>query len=58
MYDTVSTRVPELWDSLEPDFAIHVGVSGYARELTLEQQARNDGFDKPDVQQKLPPSCW
>jgi len=27
---------------------IHVGVSGIASEITLEQQAHNDGYDKID----------
>ena len=33
---------------------VHVGVSGIATELTLEQQAHNDGYDKMDVQGKCP----
>ena len=28
---------------------VHVGVSGLATELTLEQQAHNSGYDKTDV---------
>jgi pyroglutamyl-peptidase len=28
---------------------VHVGVSGIAKELTLEQLAHNDGYDKFDV---------
>ena len=27
---------------------IHIGVSGIAKELTLEQLAHNDGYDKSD----------
>ena len=35
---------------------VHVGVSGIATELTLEQQAHNDGYDKIDIQGKCPTS--
>ena len=33
---------------------MHVGVSGIAKELTLEQQAHNDGYDKCDVRGRYP----
>lgn len=33
---------------------VHVGVSGIAKELTLEQQAHNDGYDKCDVKGLCP----
>ena len=33
---------------------VHVGVSGIAKEITLEQQAHNDGYDKFDVKGELP----
>jgi pyroglutamyl-peptidase len=33
---------------------VHVGVSGIAKELTLEQQAHNSGYDKFDVVGCLP----
>ena len=33
---------------------VHVGVSGIAKELTLEQQAHNDGYDKYDVLSTCP----
>lgn len=35
---------------------MHVGVSGIAKELTLEQQAHNDGYDKCDVRGRCPSS--
>ena len=28
---------------------VHVGVSGIAKEITLEQQGHNDGYNKDDV---------
>lgn len=53
-YDTVRSTVPELWKKHKPKLMVHVGVSGIAKELTLEQQAHNDGYDKLDVQGCLP----
>ena len=34
---------------------VHVGLSGIAREITLEQQAHNDGYDRCDVSGRVPP---
>ena len=33
---------------------VHVGVSGVASEITLEQQAHNDGYSRHDVEGCLP----
>ena len=33
---------------------VHVGVSGIAKELTLEQQAHNGGYDKLDIRSVCP----
>ena len=33
---------------------VHVGVSGIAKELTLEQLAHNDGYDKLDIRNTCP----
>ena len=33
---------------------VHVGVSGIAKEITLEQLAHNDGYDKFDVKGQVP----
>ena len=35
---------------------VHIGVSGIAKELTLEQLAHNDGYDKLDVHGLRPES--
>lgn len=35
---------------------VHVGVSGIAKELTLEQLAHNDGYDKLDIHSSRPES--
>ncbi|XP_045216934.2 pyroglutamyl-peptidase 1-like [Mercenaria mercenaria] len=49
-YNTVKRQVPQIWDSHKPDLVVHVGVSGIAKEITLEQQAHNDGYDREDIQ--------
>ena len=54
-YDFVLKEVPDRWSSLQPDFIIHVGVSHLAEKLTLERQANNTGYDKPDVTGLCPP---
>ena len=33
---------------------VHVGVSGIAKQLTLEQCAHNDGYDKMDNERCIP----
>ena len=39
-----------LYACLFCQLVVHVGVSGIAKGLTLEQLAHNDGYDKCDVQ--------
>lgn len=53
-YSTVREKIPMLWKDISPQLVVHVGVSGIAKELTLEQVAHNDGYDKPDVRGLLP----
>ncbi|XP_064609790.1 pyroglutamyl-peptidase 1-like [Liolophura sinensis] len=53
-YEAVKKIVPALWQKHKPSLVVHVGVSGIASELTLEQQAHNDGYCKEDVQQLCP----
>ncbi|KAL8625442.1 hypothetical protein ACOMHN_018587 [Nucella lapillus] len=53
-YEAVKQLVPTLWEQHSPMLMVHVGVSGIATELTLEQLAHNDGYDKIDVQGKFP----
>ena len=36
---------------------VHVGVSSFASELTIEQQAHNDGYDRLDVKGCTADSC-
>lgn len=49
-YGTVKRQVPEIWNSHKPDLVVHVGVSGIAKDITLEQQAHNVGYDRKDIQ--------
>ncbi|KAL4228046.1 Pyroglutamyl-peptidase 1 [Mactra antiquata] len=49
-YSTVKKQVPELWNNHKPDLVVHVGVSGVAKEITLEQKAHNKGYNRKDVQ--------
>lgn len=53
-YDAVFKMVPDLWEEVKPCLVIHVGVSGIASKLTLEQQAHNDGYNKKDVKGACP----
>ncbi|XP_022105505.1 pyroglutamyl-peptidase 1-like [Acanthaster planci] len=55
-YETAKKLVPQLWKEYDPCLMVHVGVSGIAKELTLEQQAHNTGYDKPDVSFLVPKS--
>jgi pyroglutamyl-peptidase len=53
-YDVVNDRVPKLWTNYQPKLVVHVGVSGIAKELTLEQMAHNEGYDKVDIRNNTP----
>ncbi|KAK6178903.1 hypothetical protein SNE40_011385 [Patella caerulea] len=55
-YCTVKTIIPSLWKQHNPHLVVHVGVSTYVQELTLEQQAHNDGYDKHDISGSCPPT--
>ncbi|XP_023932442.1 pyroglutamyl-peptidase 1-like [Lingula anatina] len=47
-YSEVKNIVPKLWN-LRPKLVVHVGVSGIADRLTLEQLAHNDGYEREDI---------
>ena len=53
-YDFIQKQVPEKWESNNPDFVVHVGVSSKANQVTLELQAHNEGYVKPDVNSCIP----
>lgn len=48
-YKSVKTDIPLLWAEFNPVLVIHVGVSGIANTLTLEQIAHNDGYFLDDI---------
>ncbi|XP_076466038.1 pyroglutamyl-peptidase 1-like [Babylonia areolata] len=53
-YEAVKQMVPKLWEQYNPLLMVHVGVSGIATELTFEQIAHNEGYDKIDVLGRCP----
>ncbi|XP_052101788.1 pyroglutamyl-peptidase 1-like [Mytilus californianus] len=54
VYETVKKQVPQLWNDVNPQLVIHVGVSKEANAITLEQQAHNDGYKRLDVLKTCP----
>ncbi|XP_077296317.1 pyroglutamyl-peptidase 1 [Arctopsyche grandis] len=57
VYDTVDALVPTLWKQYHPLLFVHVGVSGLAKELTLETIANGQDYRKLDQDGKLPQDC-
>eukprot|EP00058_Branchiostoma_floridae_P016152 XP_002601640.1 hypothetical protein BRAFLDRAFT_124319 [Branchiostoma floridae] len=55
-YKAVKQTVPTIWKKYKPKLMVHVGVSGLARNITLEQVAHNSGYERLDVQCKCPDS--
>nr|CAB3264819.1 pyroglutamyl-peptidase 1-like [Phallusia mammillata] len=53
-YDEIDKQVPQLWKTLDPHLVIHVGLSGIATCFTLEQVAHSSGYQRKDVEGKLP----
>nr|CAG4642842.1 EOG090X0F1W [Evadne anonyx] len=53
-YDFVKNRIPKMWELYRPKLMVHVGVSGKARELNLEQQAFNNGYVQVDISGCIP----
>uniref|UniRef100_H2ZE90 Pyroglutamyl-peptidase I n=1 Tax=Ciona savignyi TaxID=51511 RepID=H2ZE90_CIOSA len=53
-YDVIDKKIPQLWKKHNPLLVVHVGVSGMARTITLEQYAHNDGYRRNDNQGKCP----
>lgn len=49
VYDHVSQCIPDMWKSHAPKIVVHVGVSGYADEITIETCAHNSGYNRLDV---------
>lgn len=55
-YDYVLSQIQTLWKKHKPKLVVHCGVSGVAKELTLEQLAHNSGYKSEDVKGSLPPN--
>nr|XP_004227022.2 pyroglutamyl-peptidase 1 [Ciona intestinalis] len=53
-YDIIDKKVPQLWKKYNPVLVVHVGVSGVANTITLEQYAHNDGYNRNDNRGKCP----
>ncbi|CAH1115503.1 unnamed protein product [Psylliodes chrysocephalus] len=48
-YSHIQTKIPQLWEEHKPLLVIHVGVSGEAKQITLEKCAKRDGYKRLDV---------
>ncbi|XP_061653041.1 pyroglutamyl-peptidase 1-like [Phyllopteryx taeniolatus] len=47
-YQAVQSLLPSLWEQHLPQLVVHVGVSGLATTVTLEQCGHNKGYKRPD----------
>jgi len=54
VYNTIHQVIPDLWEKYKPHLVVHVGVSGIAKAITLEQNAHNSGYCSPDIKEVLP----
>lgn len=47
-YQAVQTLLPTMWTEHQPRLVVHVGVSGLAKAVTLEQCGHNKGYRRLD----------
>lgn len=47
-YQAVQNLLPSLWKEHQPQLVVHVGVSGLATTVTLEQCGHNEGYKRLD----------
>lgn len=47
-YQAVQSLLPSLWKEQRPELVVHVGVSGLATTVTLEQCGHNRGYKRLD----------
>lgn len=47
-YQAVQSLLPSLWKQHQPQLVVHVGVSGIATTVTLEQYGHNHGYCRLD----------
>ncbi|XP_019967787.2 pyroglutamyl-peptidase 1-like [Paralichthys olivaceus] len=55
-YQAVQSLLPSLWRERQPQLVVHVGVSGLATTVTLEQCGHNRGYIRPDNSSFCPDS--
>lgn len=55
-YQAVLDILPSLWKQHQPQLAVHVGVSGLATSITLEQCGHNKGYKRLDNRSFCPAS--
>ncbi|XP_055273697.1 pyroglutamyl-peptidase 1-like protein isoform X1 [Moschus berezovskii] len=48
-YREVKQRVARIWEDLQPQFVVHVGVDPAAKAIFLEQCSRNRGYQDTDI---------
>ncbi|KAM9790709.1 pyroglutamyl-peptidase 1-like isoform X1 [Syngnathus typhle] len=55
-YQAVQSLLPSLWEKHRPQLVVHVGVSGLATTVTLEQCGHNKGYKRLDNSRFCPAS--
>ncbi|XP_070214460.1 pyroglutamyl-peptidase 1-like protein isoform X4 [Bos mutus] len=53
-YREVKQRVTRIWEDLQPQFVVHVGVDPAAKAIFLEQCSKNRGYRDADIRGFLP----
>uniref|UniRef100_A0A673TF41 Pyroglutamyl-peptidase I like n=1 Tax=Suricata suricatta TaxID=37032 RepID=A0A673TF41_SURSU len=48
-YREVKQRVTRIWEDLQPQLAVHVGLDASAKAIILEQCAKNRGYWEADI---------
>ncbi|XP_041609528.1 pyroglutamyl-peptidase 1-like protein isoform X1 [Vulpes vulpes] len=48
-YREVKQRVTRIWEDLQPQLAVHVGLDASAKAILLERRAKNHGYRDADV---------
>ncbi|XP_022272597.1 pyroglutamyl-peptidase 1-like protein [Canis lupus baileyi] len=48
-YREVKQRVTRIWEDLQPQLAVHVGLDASAKAILLERRAKNRGYRDADV---------
>ncbi|XP_030877095.1 pyroglutamyl-peptidase 1-like protein [Leptonychotes weddellii] len=48
-YREVKQRVTRIWEDLQPQLAVHIGLDASAKAIVLEQCAKNRGYRDADI---------